>query len=60
MKTAVSGLTQHTGVVEFADGAFRLRCTDGGEYYLGLVAGSYIVIGNIHDNPGLLEVTPDA
>ena len=51
MKTAVSGITQHVGVVEFSDGAFGLRCTDGSAFFLCFVAGSYQVIGNIHDNP---------
>lgn len=55
MKTAVSGLTPHTGVVEFAEGAFGLRCTDGSALFLCFVAGSCTVIGNIHDNPELTK-----
>lgn len=57
MKTAVSGLTQHTGVVKFSDGAFGLKCTDGAAFFLCFVAGSCTVIGNIHNNPELMEVT---
>lgn len=56
MKTAVTGLASHTGVVEFADGAFGLRCTDGAGLFLCYVAGSFTIIGNVHDHPELLEV----
>ena len=55
MKTAVTGLTPHTGVVEFADGAFGLRCTDGSAFFLCFVAGSFTIIGNIHDTPELTK-----
>lgn len=57
LKTAVTGLTSHTGVVEFAEGAFVLRCTDGAALFLCFVAGSCTVISNIHDTPELLEVS---
>lgn len=55
MKTAVSGLTPHTGVVEYADGAFGLRCTDGAALFLCFVAGSFTIIGNVHDTPELTK-----
>ena len=55
METAVSGITQHIGVVEFADEAFGLRCTDRAALFLCFTIGSHVVIGNIHDNPELLE-----
>ena len=55
MKTAVTGLTPHKGVVEFADGAFGLRCTDGAAYFLCFVAGSFTIIGNVHDTPELTK-----
>jgi uncharacterized phage protein (TIGR01671 family) len=54
MRTSVTGLTQHIGTVEFADGSFCLRCTDGNAFFLCFVAGSYAVIGNVFDNPELL------
>lgn len=54
MKTAIGGITQHIGVVEFSNGAFGLRCTDEDAYFLCFVVGSFEVIGNIHDNPELL------
>lgn len=54
MKTAVTGLKQHIGVVEFADSSFGLRCTDGDAFFLCFVAGNYVVIGNIHKNPDLI------
>ena len=55
LKTAVTGLTSHTGVVEFADGAFGLRCTDGAAFFLCFVAGSFAIIGNVHDTPELTK-----
>lgn len=59
METAVSGITHHAGVVEFADGSFGLRCTGRESFFLCFVAESYTIIGNIHDNPELLqEETP--
>ena len=54
MKTAVTGLNQHIGVVTFSDGAFGLRCEDGRGYFC-FVAGNYSIIGNIHDNPELMD-----
>ena len=55
METAVSGITYHRGVVEFADGAFGLRCTDGSAYFLCFVAENYAIIGNVFENKDLLE-----
>ena len=56
MKTAVTGLTPHTGVVEFLDGAFGLKCTDGNAFFLCFIAENYKIIGNVHDQPELMEV----
>ena len=55
METAVCGLKHHIGVVQFVDGSFGLRCTDGDAFFLCFVAGNYMVIGNVSDNPELLE-----
>lgn len=55
LRTAVSGITHHTGAVLYQDGAFGLRCTDGAALFLCFVAGYYTVIGNIHDNPDLTK-----
>lgn len=55
MRTAVTGLKQNIGVVEFSDGAFGLRCISGDALFLCFVAGSFMVIGNIHDDPELMK-----
>ncbi len=55
METAIGGLTYHRGVVEFTDGAFGLRCTDGSAYFLCFVAGNYAIIGTVFENADLLE-----
>lgn len=55
METAICGLKHHKGVVEFTDGAFGLRCTDGSAFFLCFVAGNYRTIGNIFENADLLE-----
>lgn len=55
MTTAVGGLKINTGVVEFSDGAFGLRCISGDALFLCFVAGSFMVIGNIHDDPELMK-----
>ena len=55
METAISGITYHRGVVEFVDGAFGLRCTDGSAYFLCFVAENYAIIGNVYENADLLE-----
>lgn len=55
METAITGITYHRGVVEFADGAFGLRCTDGLAYFLCFVAENYSVIGTVFENADLLE-----
>lgn len=56
METSIGGLTYHRGVVEFTDGSFGLRCTDGSAYFLCFVAGNYAIIGNVFENADLLEV----
>lgn len=55
METAITGITYHRGVVEFADGAFGLRCTDGSAYFLCFIAENYSIIGTVFDNADLLE-----
>ena len=55
METSIGGLISHRGVVEFADGSFGLRCTDGSAYFLCFVAGNYAIIGNVFENADLLE-----
>ena len=55
METAITGLTYHIGVVEFAEGAFGLRCTDGSAYFLCFIAENYSIIGTVFDNADLLE-----
>lgn len=55
METAITGITSHRGVVEFADGAFGLRCTDGSAYLLCFIAENYSIIGTVFDNVDLLE-----
>ena len=56
-------------IVEFRDGCFMFNCNDKGEDYYDIMLPILKepqtvykygeVIGNIHDNPELLEVTPD-
>ena len=41
--------------MEFADGAFGFRCTDGEAYFLCFVAENYSVIGTVFENADLLE-----
>lgn len=55
METAIGGITYHRGVVEFTDGAFGLRCTDGSAYFLCFVAGNYAIIGTVFEDADLLE-----
>ena len=55
METAIGGITYHRGVVEFADGAFGLRCADGAAFFLCFVAGNYKKIGTVFENANLLE-----
>ena len=55
MKTAVTGLAPKTGAVLYQDGAFGLRCTDGSALFLCFVAGSFTIIGNVHDNHDLTK-----
>ena len=55
MATAIGGITYHRGVVEFADGAFGLRCADGAAFFLCFVAGNYKKIGTVFEDADLLE-----
>lgn len=46
----------YLGKVIYFDGEFLIKCTDGGMLNLFFDAENTVVIGNVYDNPELLEV----